>query len=167
MLKIAVLTIFPFAMLVAASMDLFTMTIPNRISLALIAGFLLLAPFVGMSWGDFALHVGAAAALLVLGMGMFAMGWMGGGDAKLFAATGLWFGYSMLLLDYAVTASIIGALLTLAVVVYRAVPMPSMLQPFGWAARLHDRSQGIPYGIALALAGLMIYPKSIWMAGAL
>jgi prepilin peptidase CpaA len=165
MLQIAVLTIFPLAMLVAASMDLFTMTIPNRISLALVAGFLALAPFIGMSWGDFALHLATAAGLLVLGMGMFAMGWMGGGDAKLLAATGLWFGYGTLLYQYAVLAAIFGAVLTLAIVLYRQLPIGPLLAPFPWALRLHDRKEGVPYGVSLALAGLLIYPSTIWMTG--
>ena len=75
------LLLFPALMAFAASSDLFTMTISNRISLALVAGFLLLAPFGGMSMHDFLMHLGAGAAVLVVAFGCFAMGWVGGGDA--------------------------------------------------------------------------------------
>ncbi|MCF6200253.1 MAG: prepilin peptidase [Hyphomicrobiaceae bacterium] len=92
MFELAVLIIFPLAMLVSASMDIMTMTIPNKVTLALVAGFFVLAPFVGFTWQESGLHIAIAVAMLVITMGMFAMGWIGGGDAKLFAATGLWLG---------------------------------------------------------------------------
>ena len=167
MLEILVLTIFPLAMLMSASMDILTMTIPNKISLALIAGFFILAPFVGLGWSDLALHVGVALALLVIGMGMFAMGWIGGGDAKLFAATGLWLGYSTQLFDYALYTSLMGGVLTLAILKLRTMPVVPGFMSFGWLLRLHDPKEGVPYGVALAISGLMIYPHTIWVTGLL
>ena len=47
MYELAILTVFPAAVAFAGAMDLFTMTIPNRISLALVAGFAVLAPLAG------------------------------------------------------------------------------------------------------------------------
>jgi prepilin peptidase CpaA len=36
-----------------------------------------------------------------------------------------------------------------------------------WIRRLHEPDTGIPYGIALASAGLFLYPESaIWLAAA-
>ena len=165
MFELAVWTIFPMAMLVAASMDLLTMTIPNKITLALIAGFLLLAPFVGMSWQDFALHLVVGVAMLLVGMGLFAMGWMGGGDAKLFAATGLWIGYSPEVLGYVLLAAVYGGLLTIVIIAFRQLPvLPKFAASWNWLLRLHDQKQGVPYGIALALAGIKVYPLTIWMS---
>ena len=60
------LTLFPAMMAFAASSDLLTMTIANRVSLILIAGFVLLALLGGMSGADVLSHVGAAAAVLVV-----------------------------------------------------------------------------------------------------
>ena len=40
-----------------------------------------------------AAHVGAGALMLLVGFGLFAFGWFGGGDAKLMAAVGLWVGF--------------------------------------------------------------------------
>lgn len=167
MLDMAILTIFPLAMLVAASMDMLTMTIPNKISLALIAGFFVLAPFVGLGWMDLAIHVGVAMALLIICMGMFAMGWIGGGDAKFFAATGLWLGYSTQMFEYALYASLLGGALTLMILKLRAMPVLPRFLAFPWLLRLHDPKEGVPYGVALAIAGLLIYPNTIWISSVL
>ena len=155
MLEIAILTIFPLAMLVSASMDILTMTIPNKITLALVAGFFLLAPFVGLGWMDLAIHIGMAFGLLLIGMFMFAMGWIGGGDAKLFAATGLWLGYSTQMFEYALYASLMGGVLTLADIEV-AIPAgcSSAFMNFKWMLRLHDPDEGVPYGVALAASAL-------------
>ena len=146
MLELAILTIFPLAMLLSASMDMLTMTIPNKISLALVAGFFVLAPFVGLGWQELGMHIGVAFALLIVGMGMFAMGWIGGGDAKLFAATGLWLGFTHHLFDYALIASIIGGVLTLLILKLRSLPSVPGFMSFSWMLRLHDPKEGCRMG---------------------
>src|SRR6202034_4356493 len=90
------LTLFPIMMAFAASSDLFTMTIANRISLILAGGFVVLAPLIGMSAADMAWHAGAGAAILAVTFAMFSFGWIGGGDAKLAAVTALWLGFAHL-----------------------------------------------------------------------
>jgi prepilin peptidase CpaA len=157
------LTLFPVTMAFAASSDLFTMTIANRISLILIGGFLVLAPLIGMSAVDMAWHVGAGAAVLAVTFAMFSCGWIGGGDAKLAAATALWFGFSHLF-DYLIYASILGGALTLALIQFRMLPLPAILARRDWIDRLHRRGGGVPYGIALAAAALLVYPHTEWMA---
>ncbi|MCF6199365.1 MAG: prepilin peptidase [Hyphomicrobiaceae bacterium] len=163
MLELAIITIFPLAMLVSASMDIMTMTIPNKVTLALVVGFFVLAPFVGLSWQDFGLHIAMAVAMLLVTMGMFAMGWIGGGDAKLFAATGLWLGYTTQMFEYAVYASLFGGVLTLAILKLRTIPVLPKMMSYSWLERLHNPNEGVPYGVALAAAGLIIYPHTIWM----
>src|SRR3954463_11528680 len=98
-LDIARLLLFPALMAFAAASDLFTMTISNRISLALVAGFLVLALLGGMAMPDMLSHIGAGAAVLAAAFGCFALGWIGGGDAKVAAGVALWFGFAHLL-DY-------------------------------------------------------------------
>src|SRR4029077_16783138 len=83
------LLFFPALMAFAASSDLFTMTISNRLSLALTAGFFLLTLIVGMSLSAIGLHLAAGALVLVFAFGFFSQGWIGGGDAKLAAVTAL------------------------------------------------------------------------------
>jgi prepilin peptidase CpaA len=157
------LTLFPAMMAFAASSDLFTMTIANRVSIILIAGFALLAVLSGMSGADAVYHVGAAGLVLVAAFICFGCGWIGGGDAKLAATTALWLGFGHLF-DYLVYASVLGGALTLLILQYRAMPLPHVLQGKQWAERLHRGDGGVPYGIALAAAALLIYPQTEWMS---
>ncbi len=152
-------TIFPLAMIFAALFDMFTMTIPNRLVLALAGAFILIAPFTSLGWAAIGLHLATGAGALLIGIILFSRGWIGGGDAKLFAATALWLGHGMLF-DYALVASVLGGVLTLAILGARTMPLPVMLAAQGWVARLHDQKTGIPYGIALAAAGLLVFPES-------
>jgi prepilin peptidase CpaA len=156
------LTLFPAMMAFAASSDLLTMTIANRVSLVLVGGFLILAVLCGLSGADIASHFGAAGAVLAVAFTCFAFGWIGGGDAKLAAATALWLGFGHLF-DYLVYASILGGALTLAIVQFRSLPMPHVLAGREWAERLHRHGGGVPYGIALAAAALVVYPQTEWM----
>jgi prepilin peptidase CpaA len=156
------LTLFPATMAFAASSDLFTMTIANRVSLILVGGFFVLAVLTGMSPAAIGWHVGAGALVLVVGFGLFSFGWVGGGDAKLAAATALWFGFAHLL-DYLLYASIFGGALTLALIQFRMLPLPQALARREWIERLHRSGGGVPYGIALAAAALLVYPHTEWM----
>jgi prepilin peptidase CpaA len=157
------LLLFPAMMAFAASSDLFTMTISNRVSLILVGGFFALALMTGMSASQIGTHVGAALAVLAVVFVFFAQGWIGGGDAKLAAATALWLGFDQLL-PYFLYASIFGGVLTYLMIRFRFVPLPRFLAGREWAERLHRVDAGIPYGIALAAAALMVYPETTWMA---
>ena len=161
-LDIARLLLFPALMAFAAASDLFTMTISNRISLLLIGGFTALAVFGGMSLHDIGMHVGAGLTVLVVAFTCFAFGWVGGGDAKLAASAGLWFGFGHLL-DFLVYASLFGGALTLLLLQARQWPLPQVLGGQPWLMKLHDKETGIPYGIALALGALMVYPQTEWI----
>ena len=84
----------------------------------------------------------------------FACGWIGGGDAKLAAATALWLGFGNLF-SYLVYASLLGGALTLLIVQFRTMPLPRLLAGREWAERLHSQGAGVPYGVALAAAALL------------
>jgi prepilin peptidase CpaA len=161
-LDIARLLLFPALMAFAAASDLFTMTISNKVSLALAAAFLALALASGMGPYDILSHLGAGATVLVVAFACFAMGWVGGGDAKVAAAAALWFGFGHLL-NYLVYASIFGGALTLLLLQFRQWPLPYLLAGQAWLLKLHAKESGIPYGIALAIGALMIYPETEWI----
>ena len=154
--------LFPALMAFAAASDLFTMTISNRVSLLLIGGFLVLAALSGMDFHTLLSHVGAGLTVLVAAFACFAMGWMGGGDAKVAAGVALWFGFAHLL-DYLLYASLFGGAFTLLLLQFRQWPLPRALSSQAWLLRLHDKETGIPYGIALAAGALMIYPQTEWI----
>jgi prepilin peptidase CpaA len=158
------LLLFPALMAFAASSDLLTMTISNRLSMALAGGFFLVTLITGMSLYAFGMHLAAAAVVLVIAFVFFSQGWIGGGDAKLVAATALWFGFDYLL-DYLIYASLFGGALTVAIILFRKLPLPVILARQTWIFRLHESGAGVPYGIALAAAALVVYPKTGWMPG--
>lgn len=156
------LLVFPLLMIFAALADLFTMTIPNRVSLVLIAAYLLLALYLRLPLATVGLHVSCGLAMLALTFTMFQMGWIGGGDAKLAAATALWVGWPALF-EYGLAASLIGGALTIAILALRHYDLPEKLLSVGFIAKLAEKNGGVPYGIALALAGLVIYPYTgVW-----
>jgi prepilin peptidase CpaA len=161
-LDIARLWLFPALVAFAAASDLFSMTISNRVSLALLGGFLGLAVLSGMGLYDILLHVGAGALVLAVTFALFALGQIGGGDAKVAAAAALWFGFAHLL-DYLVYASLFGGALTLLLLQFRRWPLPYAFVGQTWLLKLHANDSGVPYGIALAIGALAIYPETDWI----
>ena len=106
--------------------------------------------------------VGIGYSVLVVAFGCYAAGWIGGGDAKLAAAIALWFGFDHAAV-YLLYASLLGGLLTLLVLRFRSETLPAVLVRQDWVMRLHDQKAGVPYGIALAVAALVVYPDTIMM----
>jgi len=164
LLHLSILAFFPVLMTLSASMDLLTFTIPNRLCAVLALGYLVFAVLLGVSAADILLNISCALAILVIAFVMFSFGWIGGGDAKLAAATAAWLGWTAIL-NYGLAAALFGGILTLILLSARAAPLPAVFGRVEWLARLHNVKTGVPYGIALAAAGLLQYPNSsIWAA---
>jgi prepilin peptidase CpaA len=162
MIEGAALIVFPLLMVFSAFFDLFTMTIPNRISIILISGYFLLAIYLQLPWQTVALHMSCGAAILFLCFLLFHFQWIGGGDAKLAASTALWLGWQHLL-DYGLVASLAGGVLTLLIMELRRHDLPAKALSVPFIALWADKGNGVPYGVALAIAGLLIYPHTfIW-----
>src|ERR1700679_472566 len=89
LIKTAILGVFAVLVIVAALKDLSSFTIPNWISIALALAFAPAALAAGVSLAAVGISFAVAFAVLVLAAGMFALGWIGGGDAKLMAASAL------------------------------------------------------------------------------
>ena len=157
------LALFPAMMAFAASSDFLTLTISNRVSLILVGGFVALAVIGGVSAADVLSHLAAGCVVLVAAFSLFARGIVGGGDAKLAAATALWLGFDHLL-PYLLYASLLGGALSVGLIWFRLAPLPDWLARHDWAQRLHGKDAGVPYGIALAAAALAVYPQTPWMA---
>lgn len=161
MVEAAILIIFPFAMVFAAISDVLSMTIQNRVSLILLVSFAVLAPVTGMEWSAYGMHFVAGMAVLAVTFGLFATGTMGGGDAKLMSASAVWLGWNLELVTYLLTLSVLGGLLTIAIVSYRNSQMAVVYTArFAFMRRLAQKNEGVPYGVALGLAGLMTFPTS-------
>ena len=154
-----ILAFLPATLLAAAGWDLASYTIPNFLQLMLVAGFIVFIAAAGLSPSVIAMHLLAGFVGLAVGFTLFALGYIGGGDAKLFAAVVLWFGFNDLL-TYALFASLFGGALTLGLLSLRRVPLPQTLATHNWILRLHDERGGIPYGVALAAGAFAILPQT-------
>ena len=152
------LFVFPFAMAFAAASDVLTMKIPNWLSVAVAASFLAAGPLAGLGWQDLLMHAAAGAVMLIAGFALFALRVLGGGDAKLLAAASVWIGFAPLVTFLAYVA-IFGGVLAVAVLAYRSVPAGALPLP-DWALRLHVKGNGIPYGVAIAVGALTVYPAT-------
>ena len=159
-MSLIVVAIFPLLMAFAASSDLLTMRISNRVVMLLIAAFFVVAIVANVPIEQVAVDIIGAVAVLVIAFIFFAFGWIGGGDAKLASATMLWVGVG-LALPYLVYAAMLGGALTLAILAIRRWPLPAGLQRIGWIDRLHNSKSGVPYGIALAASGLLVYSDTL------
>jgi len=158
MLLVALLT-FPALVLVAAAKDLTSYTIPNWISIALGAAFVPAAAAAwasGASLPDLALCLGVGVGALIVGVVMFTFGWIGGGDAKLFAACALWLGWSALA-PFLFWTAIAGGVLSMLLLAFRR---RSAVSADGWYGKLMTHGAPVPYGLAICAGALAAFPHS-------
>ena len=160
------LAFFPAVMIFAALMDFMTMKIRNRLVIVVALAYAVLAPLAGFGLEDMALSLAIAAGVFLAGFVLFSMGWIGGGDAKLAAATVLWLGPDHMLAYFLYTA-LLGGVLTLAVLGFRGMKLPARWRGVEWLARLHAPQSGVPYGAAMAPAALLVFPHTPWTAAIL
>ncbi|MFT3998517.1 MAG: prepilin peptidase [Asticcacaulis sp.] len=151
--------IFPACLIWAAVSDLTTMTIPNRLSIILAAMFLPVALLLKPDLLFIAEHLGVGALAFVLGIVAFALRFMGGGDAKLIAATALWFHFQGFVVFLVYVALAGGALTLLLLMARQFLEIFTPTFP-GWLQRLLQPKGDIPYGIAICAGGLLAIPHS-------
>jgi prepilin peptidase CpaA len=162
-IQTCLISLLPILAILAALTDLTSYTIPNWISLALAAAFGLLALTIGLPLPVVGVHVATGLAALLAGMAMFALGWIGGGDAKLLSACCLWFGWpggQVFLFDTCVTG---GALSVLLIVARGQLVRPYLPVGAGWISRLTTPGEPAPYGVAIALGAMIALPASEWL----
>jgi prepilin peptidase CpaA len=162
---VAGLLLFVFAMLSAALSDLTTYKIKNNLILMLLLAYLVFAPIAGITSHEIGWSLAVAGVVLLVGFTLFAVGLIGGGDAKLATVTALWLGANHAF-AYLLLLSLLGAALAAIVYVCRKWPLPKRLANTAWIARLRAREPGaeLPYGVAITLAGLCVLPWTPWMA---
>jgi prepilin peptidase CpaA len=157
--QLLVLAVLPALLIAAAATDIASFTIPNSISLALIGAFAAFALAERLTAGAIGTHLLAGGVGLLAGFTLFALGYIGGGDAKFFAAIVLWLGIGDFA-QYALLSAIAGGALTLCLLSLRKLPLPSVLASKAWIQRLHDQNSGIPYGVALAAGVFVVLPHT-------
>jgi len=157
--ELLVLIVLPALLALAAGWDIASFTIPNFLQLALIGAFVAFAIAAGLAPAAIGGHLLAGFVGLAVGFTLFALGYIGGGDAKLFACVVLWLGFQNLL-DYTLIAAVLGGALSLLIIGMRKMPLPAVLVAQPWIARLHDAKAGIPYGVALAAGAFLVLPQT-------
>lgn len=160
--ELSVLLIFPFALIFAGISDAMSYTIPNKVSFILFVSFVLLVPFSGLSLAEIGSHVAVGFLMLVVGFLLFARGYFGGGDAKIIAAASLWLGpdYTGMFILF---AAFYGGILSLFIMKIYNTPLPSFLAGQKWLINYQTGKAAVPYGIAIGVAGLSIFPQTHWM----
>jgi len=154
--------VFAFTMVYAGFTDLTTMKIPNRPLLLFLLAYGVLAPLAGFTFFEIGWSAAVAAGVLVVTFIFFALGWIGGGDAKLAAVTVLWFGADHTA-AYLIYTALLGGVFTLGLLQFRTLTLPVWLASRSWVARLHLQGSGVPYGVTMALAALVVFPQTRWM----
>lgn len=153
MLLIAVGT----AIMAGAIYDATTLTIPNWISLILLALFPVIAISAGLSWAEASIHAGVGVAALAVGIALFAGGFVGGGDAKLFAAVSLYIGAAWFGM-YVFAVALAGGVLACVLLAIRWLAAHGGGAYLSWLQHLAKRDAGIPYGVAIAAGALFVLP---------
>lgn len=159
-----VLMIFPLAVIVAAMRDVTSFTIPNWISLAAAALFVPAAWVVGYTPAAFGACALVGFLALLAGMGMFALGWIGGGDAKLFAACALWLGWPAVM-PFVFWTALAGGGLAVMLLWSRRLAQPVVAGAPAWLGRLMTPGGDVPYGLAIAAGALIAFPQTLMMHG--
>jgi prepilin peptidase CpaA len=155
--QLLIFTPFVLLLVLAAGWDIASYTIPNFISVILLVAFAIMAMTAGYDAASYESHALAALLALIAGFLLFALGYIGGGDAKLFAAVAAWFGMQDLM-SYILISSLFGGALTVLLLMVRQWPLPAALASHSWIQKLHEPRGGIPYGVALAAGGIAILP---------
>jgi prepilin peptidase CpaA len=123
----------------------------NR-SVLLVAGlYLVSVPLARTGTAEFAQHLLLAAAVLAVCVLLFALGWIGGGDAKLAPAIFLWSG-PVLAVPVLLVVSLCGLVLGVAALAVGAWRRRAALSGAGTT---QAAAPTVPYGIALALGGAL------------
>lgn len=162
-LQTLLLAVFPALVIVAGLKDATSFTIPNWISAAAVAAFFPAALASGAPLEALGANLAVGVVALLAGMAMFAAGWIGGGDAKLFAASGLWLGWPAASPFLLVTA-LAGGAMAAVLLNLRGDWLRARL-PAGpaWVERLRRPGENVPYGVAIAVGALFAFPQSTLM----
>jgi prepilin peptidase CpaA len=156
------ISVFPLLMIVAGAGDALSLRIPNWLTLTIFAAFFPLAFATGMPLSVFGFHVLTAVVLFAVGFILFSAGLFGGGDAKLLAAAGIWFGSSQAL-PFLVFTVLAGGVLALCVVLWSFISMHWDIHTASWVKKISGLRPKVPYGYAFAIGAIMAFPQSWWM----
>ncbi|MCA8889894.1 MAG: prepilin peptidase [Parvularculaceae bacterium] len=153
------LSAFPAALLIAAMNDIYEFKIPNWVSVVLFCSFFAASLGLGASSAQMLEGFILACVALVIGFSLFAVRILGGGDAKLLAATAPWIGLGGIA-GFLFNVALAGAGLAIVLMLFRRVPAMPFYAQAPWLLRLHQRPKDIPYAVAIAIGGLLSFSQT-------
>ena len=156
MLETFIVLLFPLALAYAAVRDLTSYIIPNWLSLAILADFVVGAAVSSLEMSAMGWHLSAGLAVLIVGILLYARGILGGGDVKLLAACAVWVGWSGLL-RFGLLVAVSGGLLALVIIGLRRVALSASLRDAVWVRRLGSAERGVPYAVAIGVGGIVMF----------
>ena len=154
--------LYPAVLIVAAFGDILSLRIPNWLSLTLVVWFVVFGVFAGLTMGVMALRLGLGAAVFLSGFVIYNFGLIGGGDVKLIAGSAIWVGWPDLGIFLLLVAICGGGLAGVVLIIRKMhVPVPVWISEKQWYVRLTAEGEGIPYGVAICIAGLLTFPTTL------
>jgi prepilin peptidase CpaA len=154
--------VLPFLVATAAVTDLHSYRIPNWLTGLTALAFLPVAVWSGMGVSDIGLHYLAGIILLIICFFLFQLGGFGGGDAKLIAACGVWFGMADAP-TFLYASVMCGGGLAFAMLFWTLMKYIVQLDLGDFVPSLRKTMPKLPYGIALAAGTIMAMPESEWL----
>jgi prepilin peptidase CpaA len=159
-------TLFPALMIAAAMTDVTSFRIPNWLTGLIAILFFPMALLTGMPMSEFVWHIAAGFILFVAGYALFAAGLFGGGDSKLMAAAGLWFGTGQTM-SFLIMTAVVGGLLAIAYASWSMFILHWQIHGLEEGGKI-DRSlkrvqPKLPYGFAFAVGAILAFPETYWM----
>lgn len=148
----------PLALIWAMVSDIMRLEIPNSIPIILIVAYLFAAVVMELEYLTILQQLAIGAGALIVGLGLFAAGILGGGDVKLLAGCVPWLGLDQLPVFFLLMA-LAGGLLALATLLLRRFSFNAAWRRSRWFDQLSKGQQKIPYGLAIGCAGLVVTPN--------
>ena len=166
----AVATLFVYGaillLVTAAVWDALTLTIPNPLVVAVLALYVV-SLAVSFNSSSILFDLLGGAIVFAVCFALFALGWLGGGDAKLAPGAALWVGFGGLL-HFLVAMTLVGGLLAIVLLIVRGGLRPTATQEnlpvaLRWASP-------VPYGIAISAGAILVlwlqnrtvFPDLLW-----
>lgn len=162
MYETLVLSVFPLLIVMAGISDYFTLKIPNWVNALIAVSVIPFVLFSGMPMEIFAWHLAAGVLAFIVGFVLFSGGLIGGGDAKMLAACALWVGWNGLF-QFAFYTALAGGVLALAMTIWHRLADKKDIKGLGWAKNILSESPKLPYGIAIAAGGVVVFPATWWI----
>ena len=169
MLHILSLAILPTLLIGAATSDVMTYRIPNWLTLLTAALFFPMALATALPLAAYTWHILGGLLLFLIGFILFQFNLLGGGDAKMMAAAGLWFGMGNVM-HFMTGAAIAGLIQVTFMVLWSLFMLSTEISGegsklSGFWARLRPMSPNVPFGFAIALGGIVAFRDTWWLNG--